>query len=92
MPTMEEESKPLAELYDAARTEGSTLTVYAGGDTANQQDGTLAAFDAAFPDTTLDMMSARVPASTAGACANSPCMNSSLAPRQHTRGQNPRFR
>ncbi|MFC5185977.1 hypothetical protein [Actinomadura harenae] len=53
---MDEERRSLAELYDEARAEGGTLTVYAGGDTPGQQDATVAAFNAAFPDVTLDMV------------------------------------
>ena len=45
----DEESRSLAELYAAAQAEGGTLTVYAGGDFAAQQDGTAKAFRAAFP-------------------------------------------
>jgi hypothetical protein len=43
-------------MYDEARAEGGILTVYAGGDTAEQQDGTVAAFHAAFPALTLSMI------------------------------------
>lgn len=45
----DEEGRSLAELYAAAQAEGGTLTVYAGGDFAAQQDGTAKAFRAAFP-------------------------------------------
>ena len=38
----DEESRSLPELYAAAQSEGGTLTVYAGGDFAAQQDGTAA--------------------------------------------------
>lgn len=51
-----EEGKSLERLYREARAEGGTLTVYAGGDTANQQDGNKAAFEAAFPGITVTMV------------------------------------
>lgn len=53
---VEEESRSLTELHEMARAEGGTLTVYAGGDVAGQQDGTVKAFNAAFPDITLNMI------------------------------------
>ncbi|WP_326759018.1 ABC transporter substrate-binding protein [Streptomyces phaeochromogenes] len=52
----QEETRSLVELYDDARAEGGTLTVYAGGDTADQQDMTVAAFNAEFPDIELNMI------------------------------------
>lgn len=53
---MDEETRSLEELHELAKAEGGTLIVYAGGDIANQQDGTLAAFNASFPDITLHMI------------------------------------
>jgi len=51
-----EESRSLAELYAAAKAEGGRLVVYAGGDVASQQAGTLAAFQQQFPDIKLTMV------------------------------------
>jgi ABC-type Fe3+ transport system substrate-binding protein len=51
-----EESRTLDELHEAARAEGGTLTVYAGGDFAGQQDQVLEAFTQAFPDIELNMI------------------------------------
>jgi ABC-type Fe3+ transport system substrate-binding protein len=51
-----EETRSLDQLYADARAEGGTLVVYAGGDTAAQQDATRAAFLAAFPAMTLRMV------------------------------------
>ena len=51
-----EETRSLDELYRAAKAEGGTLTVYAGGDTATQQDGNKAAFEKAFPGITVRMV------------------------------------
>ncbi|MET8760759.1 extracellular solute-binding protein [Lentzea sp. NPDC004782] len=51
-----EEVRSLDELYRAAKAEGGTLTVYAGGDTATQQDGNKAAFEKAFPGVTVTMV------------------------------------
>ncbi|GAQ64210.1 ABC transporter substrate-binding protein [Streptomyces scabiei] len=51
-----EETKGLKQLYHEAKAEGGTLTVYAGGDTATQQDGNKAAFEKAFPGITLNMV------------------------------------
>ncbi|WP_405483538.1 ABC transporter substrate-binding protein [Streptomyces sp. NBC_00009] len=53
---VDEETRPLCELYEAARAEGGRLTVYAGGDIPTQQDGVLDAFAAAFADVHLDMI------------------------------------
>ena len=51
-----EETKSLKQLYREAKAEGGTLTVYAGGDTASQQDGNKAAFEKAFPGITLNIV------------------------------------
>ncbi|MEP7369787.1 MAG: ABC transporter substrate-binding protein [Dermatophilaceae bacterium] len=53
---LQEETRSLTELHEAARAEGGTLTVYAGGDTAVQQDGVVEAFRADFPDIELNMI------------------------------------
>ncbi|MEU5153118.1 extracellular solute-binding protein [Glycomyces sp. NPDC021274] len=51
-----EETRSLEELHQEALAEGGSLTVYAGGDTAQQQDGNKAAFEAAFPGVTATMV------------------------------------
>ncbi|MFF5985167.1 ABC transporter substrate-binding protein [Streptomyces olindensis] len=51
-----EETKSLAQLYREAKAEGGVLTVYAGGDTATQQDGNKAAFEKAFPGISLNIV------------------------------------
>ncbi|MER7404766.1 extracellular solute-binding protein [Streptomyces sp. NPDC000070] len=51
-----EETKSLEQLYREAKAEDGTLTVYAGGDTATQQDGNKAAFEKAFPGITLNIV------------------------------------
>ncbi len=50
------ETKSLEQLYREAKAEGGALIVYAGGDTATQQDGNKAAFEKAFPGITLDIV------------------------------------
>jgi ABC-type Fe3+ transport system substrate-binding protein len=55
-PAVREETRGLDELYREAKAEGGTLTVYAGGDTATQQDGNKAAFEKAFPGITVKMV------------------------------------
>ncbi len=45
----------IPELYQAALQEGGALTVYAGGDEKNQQDSTIQAFKAAFPNINLNL-------------------------------------
>ena len=45
----------IPDLYKAAMQEGGTLTVYAGGDEKNQQDQTIQAFKAAFPNIKLNL-------------------------------------
>jgi len=47
---VQEETSPLDELYADALKEGGELVIYAGGDTADQQDGTKQAFLSQFPD------------------------------------------
>lgn len=47
--TPEAEARELEALYRAALRDGGKLVVYAGGDTAQQQDGTKAAFAKRFP-------------------------------------------
>lgn len=54
--SVREETKTLKQLYAEAKAEGGTLTVYAGGDTATQQDGNKAAFEKAFPGITVNMV------------------------------------
>ncbi|MFF3332490.1 ABC transporter substrate-binding protein [Streptomyces sp. NPDC002888] len=51
-----EETRTLDELYRAALAEGGKLTLYAGGDTATQQDGTKAAFLKRFPEIDLTLV------------------------------------
>jgi hypothetical protein len=51
-----EETRSLAELRDDALAEGGTLTVYAGGDLANQQDYTVAGFRQACPEIEINMI------------------------------------
>ena len=51
-----EESMSLDALYDQALAEGGELVVYAGGDVASQQDGTVKAFQARFPKIRLTMV------------------------------------
>ncbi|WP_105967786.1 ABC transporter substrate-binding protein [Streptomyces geranii] len=55
-PGSPEETKSLRQLYREAKAEGGTLTVYAGGDTATQQDGNKAAFEKAFPGISLNIV------------------------------------
>ncbi|MBP7451605.1 MAG: ABC transporter substrate-binding protein [Ottowia sp.] len=52
----EAETRELDALYRAAVAEGGTLVVYAGGDTAQQQDATKAAFLKRFPDLKIDIV------------------------------------
>ncbi len=54
--TEAEEEKSLDQLHQAALAEGGSLIVYAGGDTANQQDSNKDAFEKAFPGVTVDMV------------------------------------
>ncbi|WP_398876733.1 ABC transporter substrate-binding protein [Streptomyces prunicolor] len=51
-----EETRTLDELYRAALADGGKLVIYAGGDTATQQDGTKAAFRKRFPDIDLTLI------------------------------------
>jgi ABC-type Fe3+ transport system substrate-binding protein len=51
-----EERASLEQLHRAAVAEGGHLVMYAGGDTPTQQDGTKAAFEAAFPDVKLTIV------------------------------------
>ncbi len=51
-----EETKSLDQLYAEALREGGELIVYAGGDTATQQDGTKRAFLSRFPGIKLTMV------------------------------------
>lgn len=50
------ETLSLDELYQRALKEGSEVTVYAGGDTAGQQDGIKHAFEKRFPGLTLNVI------------------------------------
>jgi ABC-type Fe3+ transport system substrate-binding protein len=56
VPDVPEETKTLDQLHADAMAEGGDLVVYAGGDTANQQDGTRQAFLSRFPGMTLTMV------------------------------------
>ena len=51
---VENETRDLEQLYQAALKEGGKLVVYAGGDTPEQQNGIKAAFEKRFPGMTLD--------------------------------------
>lgn len=53
---VETEARTLTELHTAALAEGGRLIVYAGGDTAGQQDGMKKAFEDRFPGMTLDII------------------------------------
>lgn len=50
------EKRSLEELHKAAIAEGGRVIVYAGGDTAGQQDGMKQAFEKRFPGVTLDIV------------------------------------
>ncbi|MEI4483232.1 MULTISPECIES: ABC transporter substrate-binding protein [unclassified Phyllobacterium] len=50
------EARTLEELHKDALKEGGRLVVYAGGDTAGQQDGMKKAFEDRFPGMTLDIV------------------------------------
>ncbi|WP_033576735.1 ABC transporter substrate-binding protein [Dickeya chrysanthemi] len=50
------ETRSLDELYQRALQEGHEVTVYAGGDTAGQQDGIKAAFEKRFPGMKLNVI------------------------------------
>ena len=52
----EVETRSLDEIYEQALKEGGSLTVYAGGDTPDQQDGIKAAFEKRFPGITLNVV------------------------------------
>jgi ABC-type Fe3+ transport system substrate-binding protein len=51
-----EENKSLDQLYADALEEGGKLVIYAGGDTATQQDRTKSAFSARFPEIDLTLI------------------------------------
>lgn len=51
-----EEPRSLEALHKAALAEGGRVIVYAGGDTAGQQDGMKSAFESRFPGMTLDVI------------------------------------
>ena len=51
-----EEAKSLDSLYADARHEGGKLVIYAGGDTADQQDAAKQAFLSQFPGTDLTLI------------------------------------
>jgi hypothetical protein len=53
---VQEETSSLDELYADALKEGGELVIYAGGDTADQQDGTKQAFLSQFPDIKLTLV------------------------------------
>ena len=50
------ENRTLDELYQQALKEGNEVTVYAGGDTAGQQDGIKQAFEKRFPGIKLNVI------------------------------------
>jgi ABC-type Fe3+ transport system substrate-binding protein len=54
--SVHEETKSLEQLYTDAVNEGRRLIIYAGGDTADQQDDTKNAFLAQFPNIDLTMV------------------------------------
>jgi hypothetical protein len=47
---VDEETKSLDQLYADAKREGAKLVIYAGGDTADQQDAAKQGFLSQFPD------------------------------------------
>lgn len=51
-----EETKPIAQFYQDAISEGGKLVLYHGGDTPTQQDGLKAAFTVAFPKINLTVV------------------------------------
>lgn len=53
---LQDETKSLDALYEEALAEGGDLVVYAGGDIAAQQEGTVKAFQARFPKMRLRMV------------------------------------
>ena len=53
---VQEEQRSLDELHQLAFQDGGTLTVYAGGDTSDQQDANKAAFEQAFPGVTVNII------------------------------------
>jgi ABC-type Fe3+ transport system substrate-binding protein len=55
-PDLAEETRTLEQLHADAVAEGGRLVVYAGGDTATQQDGTRQAFLSRFPGMALTMV------------------------------------
>lgn len=50
------EQRSLDQIYQSALREGGVVTVYAGGDTAGQQDGIKQAFEKRFPGMTLNVI------------------------------------
>lgn len=52
---VEVETRTIDEIYQAALTEGGTVTVWHGGDEANQQDSLKTAFEARFPGMILNI-------------------------------------
>ncbi|KAK8147072.1 hypothetical protein G3M48_002197 [Beauveria asiatica] len=51
----EVETRSLDEIYEAAKKEGNTITVWHGGDEKNQQDFLKTEFEKKFPDMTLNI-------------------------------------
>ncbi|KAM3437607.1 hypothetical protein NHJ13734_004559 [Beauveria thailandica] len=51
----EVETRSLTEIYEAAKKEGNTITVWHGGDEKNQQDFLKTEFEKKFPDMTLNI-------------------------------------
>ncbi|RWA13550.1 hypothetical protein EKO27_g1526 [Xylaria grammica] len=49
------ENRTIDEIYEAALAEGGIVTVWHGGDETNQQDGLKQAFEARFPNITLNI-------------------------------------
>jgi hypothetical protein len=54
--SVQEETRSLDEIYQAALAEGGNLVFYAGGDAPTRQDSTKAQFEARFPNMTIDIV------------------------------------
>ncbi|CAG5159256.1 uncharacterized protein ALTATR162_LOCUS5493 [Alternaria atra] len=53
--TFEKETRTIDEIYQAALAEGGVVTLWHGGDEKNQQNGLKSAFEARFPNMTLNV-------------------------------------
>ncbi|RAR07668.1 ABC-type Fe3+ transport system [Stemphylium lycopersici] len=53
--SFEQETRSLDEIYQAALAEGGVVTLWHGGDEKNQQNGLKSAFEARFPNMTLNV-------------------------------------